>query len=185
MDNKNNMNDIIKKINTINDLIINNIESSGFQKEFELEQKERCYNKYYMWLDCAVLVQKNFNFIFDILKENDFYFNLCGTIKESFEKGDRENIGFKKSYESMNVSFQEVKEKRFISGGLWGINLKTSKGLELLKLNKKYLDIGTPFFSPCADLAVMMGILHILYPDSDPPSFPNPIGNYFYYYTNH
>jgi len=46
MDNKKNMNDIIKKINTINDLIINNIESAGFQKEFELEQKERCYNKY-------------------------------------------------------------------------------------------------------------------------------------------
>ncbi len=64
------------------------------------------------------------------------------------------------------------------------------KGKQFVELNQKYLDQGTPFFAPASDLAVMVGILSILYPDSDPPNFPTSIGrspniDYFYYDTDH
>jgi hypothetical protein len=159
-------------------------------KAVSLLECERLNYKYYMWLDCAAIVQKNFNFIFDILKENDFYLNLAGKLKHNHINPNYEKVGFKNNFNSMQISFDKIQEKRIFGGTVYGINLKSSKGLEFLKLNKKFLDMSIPYFCPCSDTAVMLGILHILYPDSDPPNFPPSISNVknercFYYDTNH
>jgi hypothetical protein len=159
-------------------------------KNVSLLECQRLGYTYYMWLDCAVLVQKNFNFIFEILEKEDFYLNLLDKLKYNHTNDNIETVGLKKCYECMNINFDEILERKNFSGGLFGINLKSEKGLEFLKLNRKFLDMGTPFFCPCADLAVISGILYHLYPNSDIKNNITPIArepnlNYFYYDIDH
>ena len=159
-------------------------------KSVGLLECQRLGYKYFMWVDSAVLVQKNFDFIFDLIKEHDFYFNLLNKVRFNHTHDNVESIGFQHTYESMGLDFDKVLERRVFSGGLFGVNLDSAKGKQFVELNQKYLDQGTPFFAPASDLAVMVGILSILYPDSDPPNFPTSIGrspniDYFYYDTDH
>ena len=134
-----------------------------------MEEAKSLGYRYFLWVDSAVISQKNIDYIFKEIEKSCIY--VVGGWKlgnhfiiENDNMVPRspclEMIGSLESYQAMGLDLKTASHLPYAVGGIYGYDLHSELGKALLKQMKQYINDVTPWISLGSDIVVHSVALH-------------------------
>lgn len=134
-----------------------------------MEEAKSLGYRYFLWVDSAVISQKNIDYIFKEIEKSGVYVAGGWKLGNHFiiENGNMisrsprlEILGSPESYEAMGLDLETAAHIPLAVGGVQGYDLHSELGKAFLEKLKEYIDDVTPWMALGADAVVHSVALH-------------------------